>query len=295
MKTENPAARGVSCVHSSAPVPVKVSGKTPIARVVTTSWDDGDSCDLRIAEMLAARQIAGTFYVPVKGHVFEPHRACLMSLKELRQLSALGFEIGAHGVSHHNLPACNDKRLIAEVDGSKKRMEDDLGKSVSMFAYPRGRHNGRVIACLKQAGFAGGRTTAMLARALNFDPFRMPTSVHVYPHSRFEYFRNLARAWDVRRTKAYATHFGCAENWVELAKILFDSVLQSGGLWHLYGHSWEIEELDLWDELKELLDYVSNRSGVLYLANGPVVNLRTDKIVEAGCCPEPTLDVLGES
>ena len=98
----------------------------------------------------------------------------------------------------------------------------------------------------------------------------------------------------MRRTWAYATHFRCAENWVELAKILFDSVLRNGGLWHLYGHSWEIEELRLWDSLKEVLDYVSNRHGVLYLANGPVVNLRADKCLGAESCPGPTLDSVGK-
>ena len=211
------------------------------------------------------------------------------------ELASQGFEIGAHGVSHPNLPECDEKQLIVEVESCKKSLEDDLGKSVSMFAYPRGRHNSKVIASLKQAAYAGARTTAMLARELKFDPFRMPTSVHVFPHSRLDYFRNLARVWDLRRTWAYATHFRCAENWIELAKILFDSVLQSGGLWHLYGHSWEIDELRLWGGLKEVLDHVSNRPGVLYLANGPVVKLRTDKCLEAECCPDPAVDSLGES
>ena len=125
----------------------------------------------------------------------------------------------AHGVSHRNLPGCSPQQLIVEVESSKKRLEDDLGKTVSMFAYPRGRHNRKVIASLQQAGYAGARTTAMLARELKFDPFRMPTSVHVFPHSRLEYFRNLARVWDFGRAWAYATYFRDAKNWVELAKI----------------------------------------------------------------------------
>jgi peptidoglycan/xylan/chitin deacetylase (PgdA/CDA1 family) len=295
MKTENSAMTGNTWDHPAAPVPSKASGKASIARVVTTSWDDGDPSDLKVAEMLAARQVPGTFYIPVKGHVMGNHRASRMSLKELRELSSQGFEIGAHGVSHPNLPECSSNQLLVEVDGGKKRLEDDLGQRIAMFAYPRGRHSNKVIASLKQASFAGARTTAMLARELNFDPFRMPTSVHVFPHSRFEYFRNLARAWDLRRAWAYATHLRCADNWVDLAKILFDSVLKSGGLWHLYGHAWEIEELGLWNGLKEVLDYVSHRPGVLYLPNGAVVGLPPDKRIVAEYSPEPILDSLRDS
>jgi hypothetical protein len=79
-----------------------------------------------------------------------------------------------------------------------------------------------------------------------------------------------------------------------LAKAIFDSVLQNGGLWHLYGHSWEIDELRLWDGLEEVLNHVSNRPGVLYFANGPVVNLRVAKSVVPECCPG-ILDPEGES
>ena len=214
MKNKTPAARTHPTFMSSARVPATNSQKASIPRIVTTSWDDGDPSDLRVAELLSTRNVPGTFYVPVKGHVAAGHQASRMSLAALLELASLGFEIGAHGVSHPNLPACGEDELVVEVESSKKRLEDDLGKNVSMFAYPRGRHNGKVISSLIQAGYAGARTTAMLARGLDFDPYRMPTSVHVFPHSRFEYFRNLVRAWDVRRTWAYATHFHCADNWI---------------------------------------------------------------------------------
>jgi hypothetical protein len=60
-------------------------------------------------------------------------------------------------------------------------------------------------------------------------------------------------------------------NWVELGKRLFDSVLQNGGIWHLWGHSWEIEELGLWKDLEEMLDYVRKREGVSYIPNWELI------------------------
>ena len=69
----------------------------------------------------------------------------------------------------------------------------------------------------------------------------------------------------------FMTTFRRFESWVELGKQLFSEVLQQGGIWHLYGHSWEIDELGLWTDLCELLDHVSHREGVRYLNNGQLV------------------------
>jgi peptidoglycan/xylan/chitin deacetylase (PgdA/CDA1 family) len=210
-----------------------------------------------------------------------------MRCAEMLELDSRGFEVGAHGVSHSHLTQCDKQQLILEVETCKKRLEDDLGKSISMFAYPRGEHNRQVIATLKQAGYAGARTTAMLGRGLTFDPFRMPTSAHVFPHTRFDYLRDLAGAGDLSRAWVYARQFRYAPNWVGLAKSLFDSVLRDGGLWHLWGRSWEIEELRLWAGLKEVLDYVANRPEVSYLSNGGVVRARANKIAGTARSPQP--------
>ena len=54
---------------------------------------------------------------------------------------------------------------------------------------------------------------------------------------------------------------------------MFDRVLRQGGIWHLYGHPWEIEKLGLWPQLSQMLEYVSNRSEVLYASNGQLLDL----------------------
>jgi hypothetical protein len=54
--------------------------------------------------------------------------------------------------------------------------------------------------------------------------------------------------------------------------VLFDRVLKEGGVWHLPRHSWKIEELDLSNDLKRMLDYMSGREGVLYVSNSELLN-----------------------
>jgi hypothetical protein len=75
----------------------------------------------------------------------------------------------------------------------------------------------------------------------------------------------------------YVFELSRLRNWVELGKKLFDQALQEGGFWHLYGHSWEIEELGLWDQLQEMVDYVRDRPGVIYASNRQTLQILEQK------------------
>jgi len=243
------------------------------ARIVTTSWDDGHPFDLKVAELLHARSLPGTFYVSIVGgdgrKTLEP--------AQLRTLGSNGLEIGAHGISHSVLTRLSPKELAHEVRGCRARLEDILGAPVQMFSYPKGRHNARVIKQLKGAGYRGARTIHMLRQRLEFDPFLMPTSLLAVPASRKLYMRNLLRSRNSKGLLEYVTQFIRLDSWVTMGKALFDQVLKEGGVWHLHGHSWEIEELGLWDELKQMLDYVSNREGVTYVSNRDLLNFLPGK------------------
>jgi peptidoglycan/xylan/chitin deacetylase (PgdA/CDA1 family) len=189
----------------------------------------------------------------------------------LRGLIAEGHEVGAHGVSHHTLPKFRAKELTREVLLCKTHLQDAVGEEVQMFCYPKGRYSARVIREVKKAGYAGARTTEMLGHHLNFDPYRMSTTIQVYPHTKTQYLRNLCRSFHFGRALHFAADLRRASDWVDLAKVTFDRVLQDGGVWHLYGHSWEIEELNLWNDLGTVLSYVSKRPGVMYVTNREVL------------------------
>lgn len=238
-------------------------------RIVTTSWDDGHPCDLRLAAALAERNLPATFYVPLAG---EDGKAVLRA-EAFRSLLSQGFEVGSHSMSHRMLPGLEDAELSREVRGSKQLLEERLGAEVRMFCYPRGRYDGKVIDYVQQSGFEGARTTRMFAHTLRFSRFEMPTSLHAYPHSPFDYLKNLSKRRDLAGVGRYLKEYLPCESWVEMGKKLFDKVLCQGGIWHLYGHSWELEELRLWDDLQEILAYVANRPGVVYASNSRVLEL----------------------
>ena len=238
-------------------------------KAVTTSWDDGDPNDIRLAELLLTRHINGTFYVPITGY-----NGCeTLSKADVRDLSHSCFEIGAHTISHKSLPALSGVQMRREIVEGKEILEHTLGTPVQMFCYPNGRYNSAVVQQVRAAGYLAARTTRMLSIQTAFPTYEMPTTLQAFPHPQLAYLRNLGRARNVIGLGSYLRHLAWVGDWVEIGKFLFDRVEREGGIWHLYGHSWEINELGLWDELRELLDHIANRDGVQYATNSEAVML----------------------
>lgn len=237
--------------------------------IVTTSWDDGDPQDIKIANLLGRRNLRGTFYVPMVG--FKGKK--IVSNTDIKALSRDGFEIGGHSMSHQILSHLGRDQIVYEVRDCKYMLEQVLGERVELFCYPKGRFDYRVVQELSDAGYQGARTTRMLCVNATFLPFEMPTTVQAYPHRTSTYIRNLTRAGNISGLSRYLLGLRSSATWVELGKRLFDHVLRHGGVWHLYGHSWEIEELSIWKQLGEILDYVCNRPGVIYATNRQLLSL----------------------
>jgi len=238
-------------------------------RIVTTSWDDGDPNDIKIADLLRSRELSGTFYVPITG--YEGRNT--LSANDLRALSCEGFEIGGHSVSHKSLSKLGRKQVAHEVRDCKNMLEQILGEKVLVFCYPNGRFDANVVREVYDAGYKGARTTRMLSLEARFPAFEMPTTLQAYPHPVSSYVKNIGRARNIPGLWRYATRLRKLPTWVDLGKQLFDDVLKYGGVWHLYGHSWEIDELALWGQLQEILDYVCKREGVIYPTNGQLLSI----------------------
>jgi peptidoglycan/xylan/chitin deacetylase (PgdA/CDA1 family) len=243
--------------------------------LVTTSWDDDAVSGLRVAELLAARGLRGTFYTPTA----RLGQQAMFSSGDLRRLAAEEFEIGAHTVSHAILTRVSRQEVSREVGECKQTLQQILGREVTMFCYPKGRCNAEVEQAVKQAGYQGARGTRMLSTSADFLPFAVPTTVQAYPHTRANYVRNLVRAGALPALAKAAPDLIRFESWLQMGKMLFDRVLRDGGVWHLYGHPWEIEKLNLWSQLAEMLDYVGQRESVTYCTNGQLLKPVTQQLM----------------
>ena len=120
---------------------------------ISITFDDGYADNLYVAApLLADRKIPYTVFVAT-GFIKNKTKGFLTS-NELRQLSiAPGATIGAHGDKHINLTLCSKKTLKSEIEGSKKYLEDLLGRSVEEFAYPYGLADMRVRNAVLEAGY----------------------------------------------------------------------------------------------------------------------------------------------
>jgi peptidoglycan/xylan/chitin deacetylase (PgdA/CDA1 family) len=226
--------------------PSKMNPHPKLALV--TSWDDGHPLDLRIAEMLARHGLSGTFYVPARSHLPLLHRA------EIRQLSK-EFELGAHGMESLELTKVSNRVAYAELADSRKWVEDVTGKPCGTFCFPRGHFFRRHLWLASLAGYTGVRTVELMslewpARISGLDI--IPTTVQVFARSPAAYFRNFAKRLSVRNACTYLRHARSA-NWVSAANSVLASAAHSGGVFHLWGHSWEIEETRQWNALEEIL------------------------------------------
>jgi peptidoglycan/xylan/chitin deacetylase (PgdA/CDA1 family) len=86
-----------------------------------------------------------------------------MSWDEIREASEAGIEFGAHTRSHPILASLSGEReLEIEIAGSKRRIEEQLGRSVEHFCYPNGSSSdftAEAIQVVRDAGFRTATTT----------------------------------------------------------------------------------------------------------------------------------------
>jgi peptidoglycan/xylan/chitin deacetylase (PgdA/CDA1 family) len=91
---------------------------------------------------------------------------------ELRGLAELGTELYSHTASHPHLPELGDAELAAELRTSRERLEDELGRSCPLLAYPFGEHDARVRDAAKAAGYTAAFALGRSGDAS--DPFAVP-------------------------------------------------------------------------------------------------------------------------
>lgn len=241
---------------------------------ITTSWDDGHTLDLRVAHLLDTWGVRGTFYI---ARDFLDERLSAAHLRDL----ATRHEIGAHTLTHPILTRIAPQQAREEIIGSKQWLEDVLGTAVTAFCYPRGAHNATVRQIVREAGFALGRTTQAYQIAPAADAFALPTTVQLYPFPArplpaVALPRGLAARW---QPLAQALHAQPAlllrptalRGWPALATHWLQRANAHEGIWHLWGHSWEIDRYDLWDDLQTLLQRLSQHPRARFVTNSALI------------------------
>lgn len=217
---------------------------------LTTSWDDGHPLDLRLADLLERHGLTGTFYIPMTAE-----RPTLQPA-EIRALSQR-FEIGAHTLHHVDLLAVSDERARREILESRAWIEEVTGKPCTMFCFPKGHFRREQLPAVAEAGYLAARTTEMTSLGCprwvdGMGVALMPTTVQARPHPPTAYLRNWAKRRAAGNLWRWVRH-GRTTDWSKLAEAMSELTVRDGGVFHLWGHSWEIEEEGQWWRLDQAL------------------------------------------
>ncbi len=229
-------------------------------KLITTSWDDGHPLDFKLAALLHKYNLQGTFYIPKYNAEHQ-----VMSAQQVAEL-AKGFEIGGHTIHHIRLHTTDVHTLQNEIDGSYQWLCDVLGYPPQSFCFPGGVFHAKAIEVVSAAGYKIARTTELLSTETITEKKLMPTTLQVYEHSPFTYAKHLIkrRRWTnlLQWLRSYSLYRLPA-----LAESYLNQIEKNGGCFHLWGHSWEIEEFDLWNKLEELFRIISDRDDFIYIDN----------------------------
>ena len=198
---------------------------------VIASWDDGGVGDLRLAELMSKYNIPSIFYWPV--HLEKSKNVGrvgkFLTLDQCKEI-AKAHEVGSHTVTHNWLTKLNTQQARNEVFESRKFWQDETGQDVNSLCYPRGYTNTMTIILVKNAGYTNARTTGVGVLDGGDDPYRTPTTVHV----------------GVDRTEYKG------KTWEAFARQMLSQATENS-IYHIMGHSWELDRENDWDALESLL------------------------------------------
>lgn len=223
-------------------------------KAVTFSYDDGVTQDSRLISVLNKYGLKGTFnlnsgLLGTDNHLIindktishvKP-RAC-----EVRTIYE-GHEIAAHTLTHPNLTGCDEAEIIRQVEQDRLMLSEIAGYEITGMAYPGGgvNFNHDVAEVIRNnTNIKYARTTVCTG---NFDI-----------QSNLLEFRPTVRHADFDRL------FSLAREFISLEP-------DEPKLFYIWGHSYEFDVDDTWDEFEEFCKFISGRDDIFYGANREVL------------------------
>lgn len=209
----------------------------------TTSWDDGNALDRRVAGLLEQLGLTGTFYASTGD-------GGARSIRD-EDLARIGrvHELGNHGRTHTSFLALSAEQIESEIEWGRQELSR-FGRVAAVVAPPKGKVDDRVRGTVRALGWRIRSAPVIGTRAhhagtiepsFQFFPFRWNELLRNAVRRRLVPATPLVLAWalggrsrdrSMRLLRTAARHLPCV---------------------HVWGHAADVERFGMWDALGEML------------------------------------------
>lgn len=216
-------------------------------KAFTLSYDDGVMQDRRLVEMFNAAGVKATFNLNsqrqsrLNGWTHESGLEIRYLDKTETVALYAGHEIAVHGANHPHMETLTVPEIVKEIRSDKCAHEAQFGSIVTGMAYPFGTYDQRVIKAAKAEGLSYARTTK---ETLDFST----------PEEFME--------WDATCHHNYKNLLALAQE--------FTTTDQELALFYVWGHSYEFDVDDNWQQMEYLLALTAKREDTWYATNGQI-------------------------
>jgi peptidoglycan/xylan/chitin deacetylase (PgdA/CDA1 family) len=238
--------------------------------IFCSSWDDGSLEDMKLSDLLSKYNHKATFYIPINNTEGRE----VISNTEIRELIKT-HEVGSHTLDHLYLTELSDIDAYDQIKNGKDELENIVGGEVPGFCYPGGKFKKQHIRFLKEIGIKHARTVENMRIEMAECKYRVPTTLQFYPHKNSAYLSNFIQGSNKAKKMIILNKVLSSKKIVDKILYIIESgVMGSDSIFHLWGHSWEIEKMGMWSDLEILLSYMDN----FQVENLTISDLVDDKV-----------------
>lgn len=219
---------------------------------ISFSWDDGSPFDLKLVELHEKYQIPCTLFVPnVNSEGLK-----VMNPYEIKNVHSNLIDIGCHTKNHTYLNTIPMEKVYDEVMDNKKYLEDILGSKVSKFCFPGGKYNKNILRIID-----GEFETLRTANTMNsrFEGYLRTPTFHFFQRGLKSNLLNTIKQKD-SMLKIIIPGLLSSKDDFEFMDYCIEKMNLDSHFYklHVYGHSWEINDFELWEKLEKLFKSLSN-------------------------------------
>lgn len=198
---------------------------------IIASWDEGNTYDNRVADLMIKYQIPTIFYWPSiilesKNFAFA---SSWLTIDECKKI-ANQFEIGSRGYSGRSFKKMNLEQISNEIGNSKKAIEDFTGKAIESYSYPKNSLNNVSKTLVKGNGYTNARTMYTGYLQNGIDKFEQNCTVQV-AINKIEY-NNIS--------------------WLLYAEKMKNKA-DENSIFHFFGNSMDCETFYQWENLENMI------------------------------------------